>query len=129
MSKQNVNSFTKVGQALGDITKRRVKTLARYVWEEVVDRTPRDTGTLHYSWKMTAGTGTGSSWQPKPPSPRVKDYYGAPDKPDFASYSNRWSNFYLINNQPYLDSVEAKHGFIATGVKRALMRMKVKPNA
>lgn len=120
-----VNSFNELGKEIEKEVQQEIKKFALSVWDEVVPKTPVWSGTLRYSWRLIPyiGGGQGNAGDTyKPDIIREEGHYGMPDRPDLEKYSNRWTNYILFNNQPYLERVIdlPQHGnWVEDGVNAA----------
>ena len=91
------------------------------LWEELVDKTPVDSGTARYSWTFSARV-------PSTRKPKKKSY-PRPDPPDVFGYSDYWINaWYISNNQPYIGklnegySQQAPSGWIDSSIRKIVVR-------
>jgi hypothetical protein len=87
---------------------------AKSAWKVAVENTPRDTGLLQHSWKLSRDRR--SSYVPKPGK------HSKPSVPDFNFRITKDKKVYLYNNVPYASYVENGEGPGNRTPSRALLR-------
>ena len=75
------------------------------IWDELMIRTPVDTGTLKFNWRVAPGESGGSYNKPRPKD-GAKNYYGAPERPVLEKYKRNWRQIRIYNNTDYIMNVE-----------------------
>ena len=117
-----VNTFEHAGREMINIIGRKNNSLFLNMWKALVNETPVDTGTARYSWILTPGRP--SSRKPQYPDPYQPNYYGMPPEPEVYKYTYRWINWYIVNNQDYIvslnegNSKKAPAGYIDSIVRK-----------
>ncbi len=121
MASYTVKSAKAAGTLVANLVIRKNTKFFTAVWTELVDQTPVKTGTARYSWIFTAV---------KPSSIKpVKRDYPRPALPDFWTYTYRWKNWYITNNQDYIQKLNNGHstqntniGWIDSTVRRNVLK-------
>ena len=75
------------------------------IWDELMDKTPVDTGTLKFNWRVAPGE-SGGTYNKLRPKDGTKNYYGEPTRPNLEKYPQNWKQMRIYNNTPYIMDVE-----------------------
>lgn len=105
-------------KAFGAKASNAVTRAAKAGWKVAVDNTPRLTGNLQNSWKLSRERR--SSYVPKPgnkPKPQM---------PDFTFRITKDKRFYLYNNVPYASHVENGDGPGNRTPSHAMLKARIK---
>lgn len=97
MSSISVKTSEGLGSALVHLVMRRNNALAEKLWIDLVDETPVKTGTARWSWIYSPS-------KPATRKPPIQEY-PYPPKPDFWKYTMRWQQWYITNNQDYIEAL------------------------
>jgi len=140
IDQKDIKRFGEMGADIIKVIGKANKLFLYDLWDHIAMKTPIYTGTLRYSWRMTPGSP--SSYRPKSASVNtsngvVQRKYPDPKRPNLEKYTNRWNQFFLVNNQPYTQVVnddERKAGYgypktynwIDRGLSAALAKAKIR---
>jgi len=131
-----IENFKELGSDVIKVVGKANKAFLYDLWFFVVEGTPVFTGAMKFSWKMTPGKP--STY--KPPYKKAVNANGGiirmypdPEYPNIEKYTDRWNNYFLVNNQNYVqvvndDETKADYGyedtyqFIEYGIEKAVRR-------
>jgi len=138
ISREDIEHFGEMGKNAIRVIGKADRLFLYDLWDNVAMKTPVYTGTLRYSWRMTPGKA--STYTATPAKVRISKgqvfrKYPDPARPNLEKYTNRWNQFFLVNNQPYAqvvndDENKAGYGYSETynwieqGISIALAKAK-----